>query len=89
MNIFIPKVKEVSIFKEIAQNIVNPLEILREAISNSFDAEALNISININRNSDGDFLSTIKDDGKGMDINAIHKFFNLGDSNGWLPANWT
>lgn len=45
MNVFIPKVKEVSIFKEIAHNIVNPLEILREAISNSFDAEALNIYI--------------------------------------------
>ncbi|WP_270567155.1 ATP-binding protein [Clostridium beijerinckii] len=81
MNIFIPKVKEVSIFKEIANNIVNPLEILREAISNSFDAEALNIYIDIDRNDKGEFLITIKDDGKGMDINAIHKFFNLGDSN--------
>ncbi|NRT88913.1 ATP-binding protein [Clostridium beijerinckii] len=81
MNVFIPKVKEVSIFKEIANNIVNPLEILREAISNSFDAEALNIYIDIDRNNKGEFLITIKDDGKGMDINAIHKFFNLGDSN--------
>lgn len=81
MNFFIPKVKEVSIFKEIANNIVNPLEILREAISNSFDAEALNIYIDIDRNNKGEFLITIKDDGKGMDINSIHKFFNLGDSN--------
>ncbi len=81
MNVFIPKVKEVSIFKEIAHNIVNPLEILREAISNAFDAEALNIYIGISRNNKGEFLLTIKDDGKGMDINAIHKFFNLGDSN--------
>jgi Signal transduction histidine kinase, nitrate/nitrite-specific len=81
MNVFIPKVKEVSIFKEIAHNIINPLEIIREAISNSFDAEALNIYIDICRNNNGDFLIIIKDDGKGMDIDAIHKFFNLGDSN--------
>ncbi|ALB46969.1 ATP-binding protein [Clostridium beijerinckii] len=81
MNVFIPKVKEVSIFKEIAHNIINPLEIIREAISNSFDAEALNIYIDICRNNKGEFLIIIKDDGKGMDIDAIHKFFNLGDSN--------
>lgn len=76
-----PLVKDVSIYKEIAQNIVNPLEILREAISNSHDAEAKIISILVYRNESGNFTIEIQDDGKGMKIDDIHRFFNLGDSN--------
>ena len=38
--IFLPEVKDCSVFKEIALNTVNQLEILREAISNSDDANA-------------------------------------------------
>lgn len=79
--IYIPKVKEVSIFKEIAQNIVNPLEIIREGISNCYDAEAKNIYISVKRRiENGIFYLEIKDDGKGMDLETVHKFFNLGDS---------
>lgn len=81
MEKFKPQVKDIPLFKEIAQNIVNPLEILREALSNSHDAEAKNISIIVNRNSTGNFVIDIQDDGKGMAINEIHRFFNLGDSN--------
>lgn len=80
LQIFKPQVKDISLFKEIAQNIVNPLEILREAISNSHDAEAKNITIIISRNNSGKFVLEIQDDGKGMDLTEIHKFFNLGDS---------
>lgn len=76
-----PVVKDIAIFKEIAQNIVNPLEILREAISNSHDAEAKTISIILYRNSTGSFVVEIQDDGKGMSLNEIKRFFNLGDSN--------
>lgn len=76
-----PQVKDISLFKEIAQNIINPLEILREAISNSHDAEAKNISIIIYRNDSGKFIIEIQDDGKGMRLEDIHRFFNLGDSN--------
>lgn len=72
---------DISLFKEIAQNIVNPLEVIREAISNSHDAEAKTISIIIDRNKAGKFLLEIQDDGKGMNFNNIHRFFNLGDSN--------
>lgn len=81
MEKFKPQVKDISMFKEIAQNIVNPLEILREAISNSHDAEAKNISILVYRNTAGSFVTEIQDDGKGMNIEEIHRFFNLGDSN--------
>lgn len=78
--IFSPRVKNCSIFKEIALNIVNPLEILREAISNSDDANAYLIYITIYRDSDGEFIISIEDNGDGMDLEEIHKFFNLGFS---------
>lgn len=80
MEVFTPKVKDVSLFKEIANNLVNPLEVIREAISNSHDAEARQISIIVSRDLDGKFILEIQDDGKGMDIDSIHRFFNLGDS---------
>lgn len=80
MEMYKPQVKDISLFREIAQNIVNPLEVLREAISNSHDAEAKTISIIIYRNSGGRFVLEIQDDGKGMGFNNIHRFFNLGDS---------
>ncbi|WP_026882025.1 ATP-binding protein [Clostridium akagii] len=81
MEIYKPQVKAISLYKEIAQNIVNPLELLREGISNSHDAEAKVISIIIYRNCEGKFVIEIQDDGKGLNINDIHRFFNLGDSN--------
>ena len=42
--IFLPKVKDCSVFREIALNTVNQLELLREAISNADDANA-NITV--------------------------------------------
>lgn len=80
MQIFTPNVRDISLFREMANNIVNPLEILREGLSNSHDAEAKQISIIISRNSEGKFVLEIQDDGKGMDLNSIQRFFNLGDS---------
>lgn len=77
---YIPKVKEAAVFKEIALNIVNPLEVIREGISNSFDADAKYISIVAKRDEKGNFILEIYDDGIGMDLENIHKFFNLGDS---------
>lgn len=79
--LYTPRVKEVYMFKEIAQNIINPLELCREGISNASDAEAKNISIVIYRNKHGRFVIEIQDDGKGMNIEELHRFFNLGDSN--------
>lgn len=77
---FSPKIKDSSVFREIALNTVNQLEILREAISNSDDANAEKICINIDRDSKGEFIIEIEDDGDGMSIEEIHKFFNLGFS---------
>lgn len=80
MNIYVPKVKEVTMFKEIALNIKNPCEMIREGISNSYDSDAKNIWITIKRDIDGDLEIIMRDDGDGMDLNEIHSFFNLGDS---------
>lgn len=77
---FLPKVKDCSVFKEVALNTVNQLEILREAISNADDANADEISITIERDFKGEFILTIEDNGDGMGIDDIHKFFNLGFS---------
>ncbi len=80
METYKPHVNDITLFKEIAQNIVNPLENIREGISNSHDAEAKVISIITQRNKYGKFVLEIQDDGNGMDLDKIHKFFNLGDS---------
>lgn len=76
----IPLVKDISLYKEIAKNIVNPLEVPREAISNSIDAEAKNINIELYRNNKGLFCIDFIDDGCGMGRDEIESFFNLGDS---------
>ncbi|ABO48847.1 hypothetical protein Dred_0298 [Desulforamulus reducens MI-1] len=73
-------VNEVSLYREIAKNLVNPLEVIREAISNSHDAQANEIRIKIYRNSDNALCIQISDDGKGMSEEDFERFFNLGDS---------
>ena len=50
---YIPAVSDFSIFREVASNISNPLEIIREAISNSDDANANKINICVDRNLNG------------------------------------
>lgn len=78
---YTPKVREAAVFKEIAQNIVNPLEIIREGLSNSFDADSKHIIITVKRDENGNFIVEIDDDGNGMALEDLHSFFNLGDSN--------
>lgn len=80
MNSYIPEVKDISLYREIAKNIINPLEIIREAISNSVDACSTNITIDVYRNISGLFCIKFTDNGVGMDIDNIASFFNLGDS---------
>ena len=77
---YTPVVSDFSIFKEVSSNISNPLEIIREAISNSDDANANKINISIDRNAKGELILSIEDNGEGMDLEGIHRFFNLGFS---------
>lgn len=80
MEVYRPLVKDISLFKEIVKNLINPLEITREAISNSVDAEAKNINIEVYRNLNGVFCIAFSDDGHGMNKSELESFFNLGDS---------
>ena len=78
-----PKVNQVNEFKEIANNFANPLEIVREAISNSIDARADEIHLLfdiVNHFGEDLFRVTIKDNGKGMDESELESFFDLGNS---------
>lgn len=85
MNEFIltPKVDEAQEFIEIANDFSNPLELVREAISNAYDAKANEIKIKFQVVQDyGESILkiTIVDNGSGMDKNGLQSFFDLGNS---------
>src|SRR5437879_758669 len=84
-----PRVNEAREFIEIAKDFKRPQEILRESLSNSWDANATAVSITIdpayaeksNRGRRKQLLNiVIQDDGDGMNRDEIGYFFNLGDS---------
>ena len=79
----IPQVNEVAEFREIAFDFGNPLDILRESISNAFDAAATEISMWFSM---ADMKGrrvlriVIEDDGTGMSKDGLQSFFDLGNS---------
>jgi hypothetical protein len=78
-----PKVDETQEFIEIAKDFSNPLDLVREALSNSFDAGAKKIEITfdvIKEVGNSILVIKIKDDGVGMDKNGLQSFFDLGNS---------
>ena len=78
-----PKVDETQEFIEIANDFSNPLDIVREAISNSFDARANNIAVIfdvVKEYMDSNLRITLKDDGDGMEMTELQSFFDLGNS---------
>lgn len=78
-----PKVDETQEFIEIANDFTNPLELVREAISNSFDAKASRIEVLFSVLTEyGEKILEIriKDDGIGMDVTRLQSFFDLGNS---------
>ncbi len=78
---FIPEVNPANEFLEISKDFTNPKELLREAISNSFDANANEITFEsyIDKSSGIDELVIeILDNGDGMDIREVKSFFGLG-----------
>ena len=80
---FTPKVDEVQEFIEIANDFSNPLELVREAISNSYDARAnaIRVSFEVEKErGEGVLVISLEDDGKGMDKDTIRAFFDLGNS---------
>jgi hypothetical protein len=78
-----PKVDETQEFIEIANDFSNPLDLVREAISNAFDAEASELRIQFDTLQEyGKHILRIKisDDGIGMDKKGLQSFFDLGNS---------
>ena len=88
-----PRVNQAREFLEIAKDFKQPQEIIREALSNSWDAHAQNVSIffdliPVAGSRRKKIRVTIEDDGDGMssdprpDVGSseIEGFFNLGDS---------
>lgn len=79
----IPTVDPTQEFIEIAYDFSNPLDLVREGISNGFDAGATKIEIFFFVKSEyGEkvLITTIKDNGHGMDRNGLQSFFDLGNS---------
>ena len=88
-----PRVNEAREFLEIAKDFKDPKEIIREALSNSWDAGATLVSmkfnlVNIPGTRAKKIIVEITDDGEGMSSvrrdsvgsSEIEGFFNLGDS---------
>lgn len=75
-----PKVNEVNEFIEIASDFEDPLEVIREALSNSHDAKATEVVIEIKQDDLGRNTLIIEDDGEGMNDRDLESFFDLGNS---------
>lgn len=88
-----PRVNEAREFLEIAKDFKDPRELIREALSNSWDAGASNVSLHfdlvaIPGSRKKKIRVTIEDNGTGMSSivreavgsSEIEGFFNLGDS---------
>lgn len=78
-----PKVDSAQEFIEIALDFSNPLDLVREAISNAFDAEADNIVLEfsvIQEYGEKVLKVEIEDNGTGMDEKGLASFFDLGNS---------
>ncbi|WP_192826514.1 ATP-binding protein [Janibacter melonis] len=73
-------VSQESLLRQAVLNTSQSIELLREAVSNSIDAEARNIDIKLT-NAGGEVWNiVIQDDGNGMEDQHMMAFFNAGDS---------
>jgi hypothetical protein len=79
----VPTVDAAQEFIEIATDFSNPLDLVREGISNAFDAGASRICIlfgTVREAGESILHSEIIDNGSGMDEGGLHSFFDLGNS---------
>ena len=70
--------------REISEDFLNPLEVLREAVANAYDAGARRVRLRAARERDpsGRIVLNLylRDDGLGMDHEILRAFFGLGVS---------
>ncbi|EMT45809.1 ATP-binding protein [Anoxybacillus flavithermus] len=80
---YIPQVFVAKELREISRDFTRPEEMIREAISNSMDAQASEIKIAAYTDityGEEELVVEIRDDGIGMDKDALKGFFDLGRS---------
>lgn len=78
-----PKVDAAQEFIEIANDFANPLDLVREAISNAFDAHATELRLAFETEvvaGETLFVIRIEDNGDGMEVEELQSFFDLGNS---------
>lgn len=78
-----PEVDETQEFIEIATDFANRLDLVREAISNAFDARATEIRIDfsvVQESGEAVLKIVLSDNGEGMDDDGLKAFFDLGNS---------
>jgi hypothetical protein len=78
-----PAVDATQEFIEIANDFSNPLDLVREAISNAYDARATDIEIVfdvIKEYGESKLRITVADNGAGMSREQLQNFFDLGNS---------
>lgn len=78
-----PAVDAAREFLEISADFTNPLELVREAISNSLDADATEILLGFHTQREHGLRVLhieITDNGSGMDREELQAFFDLGNS---------
>ncbi|WP_281659456.1 ATP-binding protein [Halobacillus sp. Cin3] len=77
--IFQPEVNQAAEMYEITSNFGNPLELLREAISNAYDGKATQLHISCYLNNDNKLIVKFRDNGEGMTKESLIKnFWGLG-----------
>jgi hypothetical protein len=79
----VPRVDEAREFVEIATDFANPLDLVREGISNAMDARARDIMVSFSVEKEyGESIAviTLADDGDGMTESGLQSFFDLGNS---------
>lgn len=79
-----PKVRPEAEFREISSNFGDPLEVVREAVSNAYDALASEMHITFRVEQRGGFdtlIIELRDNGKGMTRDELaNNFWDLGNS---------
>ena len=78
-----PTVDQAQEFIEIANDFANPLDLVREAISNAFDAHATEVRLAFETeliSGETTFVIRLTDNGDGMGRNELQSFFDLGNS---------
>lgn len=81
--ILTPTVDQAQEFIEIANDFANPLDLVREAISNAFDAHAKDITLAFETeqiSGETTFVIRLIDNGDGMGRAELQSFFDLGNS---------